>query len=114
MKSALFRTQAIQSAGDVDFGAPVALMPWSWWALLGFLLTVALVTLIFLATATFPRKETATGLLRYSEGEIRVAPPPSRAGIVTALHVRDGQKVQAGDVLAFVTTEQRLAGGGCL
>ena len=84
-------------------------MPWSWWALSGFFLVVTTATLVFLATATFPRKESAAGILRYSNGEIRVT--AARAGIVTAIHVREGQRVTAGDLLAFVTTEQRLAQG---
>ncbi|MCX7379755.1 MAG: HlyD family efflux transporter periplasmic adaptor subunit [Alphaproteobacteria bacterium] len=37
---------------------------------------------------------------------------PPRSGIVTTLHVRDGEAVAEGDLLAFITTEQRLAEGG--
>ncbi len=32
-------------------------------------------SLIFLATATFPRKETVSGILRYPLGELRIASP---------------------------------------
>ena len=66
-------------------------------------------SLTFLATATFPRKETAAGILRYPLGELRIAPP--RNGILKSTFVRDGQDVAKGDLLAFVTTEQRMAEG---
>ena len=110
MASTLFRHQAIQASADAAMGVPMALMPRSWWALTGFFLSIAAGTLGFLATASFPRKEAASGILRFSRGEIRVTPP--RSGIVTTLHVRDGEAVAEGDLLAFITTEQRLAEGG--
>ncbi len=110
MAQALFRDQAITAATDFQFGAPIGLMPWSWWALSGFFLAVAALTMGFLATASFPRKEAAIGILRFSTGEIRITAP--RAGIVTAIHVREGQAVAKGDLLAFVTTEQLFAEGG--
>jgi membrane fusion protein len=77
--------------------------------LISFFVTFATAVIVFLATATFPRKEAAVGVLRYSLGEIRVT--ASRGGILTALHVQDGQTVEVGDLLAFVVTEQRLAAG---
>ena len=107
--SALFRPEAVRAASTRQFGRPVALMPLSWWALTGFFLAVALAAAAFLATATFPRKETAAGVLRHSLGELRVTPP--RAGIVRSIAVREGQEVAEGDVLAYVTTEQRLDAG---
>ena len=107
--SALFRPEAVRAASARQLGQPVALMPRSWWALTGFFLTVACAAVAFLATATFPRKETAAGVLRHSLGEVRVT--PSRAGVLRSVVVRDGQEVAEGDVLAYVTTEQRLAGG---
>ena len=107
--ASLFRGAAVRAAADVSFGAPIALMPWSWWGLSSFFLAIALAAVTFLATATFPRKENAPGIVRYSNGEIRTTAP--RPGIVTAIHVHEGQQVARGDLLAFVTTEQRLAQG---
>src|SRR5436853_5654036 len=109
MRPDLFRAEALQAASGNRLGIPIALMPWSWRALTLFFLSFVVCVVVFLATATFPRKEAAVGVLRYSLGEIRVT--ASRAGIVTALHVQDGQTVEAGDLLAFVATEQRLAMG---
>jgi membrane fusion protein len=109
MRPNLFRSQALQAASTYRLGNPIALAPWSWWALTVFFSTFAVCVVAFLATATFPRKEPAVGVLRYSKGEIRVT--ASRGGIVTALYVQDGQTVEAGDLLAFVTTEQHLHGG---
>ena len=109
MTNSLFRTEALRASTDKAFGAPIALMPRSWWTLTAFFLAVATTTLVFLSTATFPRKETATGILRYPLGELRISPP--RAGILRSVMVRDGQDVKEGAVLAFITTEQRMAEG---
>lgn len=109
MTSALFRQEALRATSEQQLGAPIALLPWSWWALTGFFAAFAVGALTFLATATFPRKETAAGILRYPLGELRIAPP--RAGILKAVFVHDGQRVSDGDVLAFITTEQRMAEG---
>jgi membrane fusion protein len=108
-RSPLFRAEAVRAAGDISFGSPIALLPKSWWALTGFFALFGAATITFLATATFPRKESAAGILRYSQGELRITAP--RPGIVTAIHVRDGQTVAAGDLLAYVNTEQLLALG---
>ena len=105
----LFRHQAVSAVSRSEFGTPVALIPRSWWLLFGFLLVFSVCTIAFLATATFPRKESAAGVLRHSLGEIRIAAP--RSGIVRALYVADRQAVKAGDPLVFITTEQRLADG---
>ena len=78
---ALFRDTALAAATDAEVGAPVSLMPISWWGLTGFFTAAVLACVTFLATATFPRKESAPGILRYSLGEIRLTAP--RAGIVT-------------------------------
>lgn len=109
MSTGLFRREALLATSEQQFGAPVALMPWSWWALTGFFAAFAVGALTFLATATFPRKETAAGILRYPLGELRIAPP--RGGVLKQVFVRDRQAVSEGDVLAFITTEQRMAEG---
>src|SRR5689334_8157734 len=109
MRPDLFRPEALQAASGKQLGSPIAFMPWSWRALTIFFVSFAVCVVVFLATATFPRKEAAVGVLRYSLGEIRVS--ASRSGIVTALYVQDGQTVEAGDLIAFVATEQRLAAG---
>ncbi len=109
MTAALFRREALLATSEQQFGAPIALLPWSWWALTGFFAAFAVSALTFLATATFPRKETAAGILRYPLGELRIAPP--RSGILKTVFVHDGQEVAEGEVLAFITTEQRMAEG---
>lgn len=107
--SGLFRDEALAVASDRSLGGPVALMPWSWWVLTGFLIAFAASTVVFLATATFPRKEAVAEVLQYSRGAIRVLAP--KAGIVTSILVHDGQRVHVGEALAYVTTEQWLASG---
>ncbi len=109
MGMALFRQEASQATSEQQLGAPIALLPWSWWTLTGFFMAFMVGSLAFLAMATFPRKETVAGILRYPLGELHITPP--RSGILKSTFVRDGQDVAEGDVLAFVTTERRMAEG---
>lgn len=109
MTTGLFRSEVLLATSEQQFGAPVVLMPWSWWALTGLFAAFAVSILAFKATATFPRKETAAGVLRYPLGELRIS--PSRAGVLKQVFVRDGQTVSEGEVLAFITTEQHMAEG---
>ena len=81
----LFRQEALQATSEQQLGVPIGLVPWSWWALTGFFVALATGALIFLATATFPRKETAAGILRYPLGELRIT--PARSGILKAAFV---------------------------
>ena len=109
MTGSLFREQALLATAEQRHGSPISLLPWSWFGLPGFFVAFAAAAAVFLATATFPRKETAAGILGYPLGELRIA--PSRPGILRAMYVHDGQEVAEGDILAYVTTEQRLAEG---
>ncbi len=51
-------------------------------------------------------------MLRPAEGEARVM--VQRAGFVTGIAVREGERVEAGDVLATVVSDAKMRGGGLL
>lgn len=70
---------------------------------------MAIAIIIFLATSTFSRKESAAGVLNFSHGELRIV--AAKAGVVRTLYVREGQEVEAGTPLILVSTEQQLDGG---
>ncbi|MGO4339804.1 HlyD family secretion protein [Labrys sp. KB_33_2] len=106
----LFRQEAFAHARQLDFGAPVASKPVAWTILVWFLLLFGVTVALFLCFAKFARKETATGILNFSRGELRVLAP--RAGTVRELFVTEGKTVNAGDRLAWISTEQQLTGGG--
>jgi len=105
----LFREEAISFADKETWGRPVSSMPISWISLTLLLSAITSATIIFLATATFSRKESAVGVLNFSNGELRIVPP--KAGVIRTLYVHEGQEVAFGTQLALVSTEQQLASG---
>jgi membrane fusion protein len=64
---------------------------------------------LFLASATYARKETARGIIRAIGGDTRVTAP--HGGIVRKLLVVDGDRVEHGAPLAIISTERTLASG---
>ncbi len=105
----LFRQEVLRHRGDRLHGDVSIAVPVSWQAL-GFLLLAALATAaVFLATARYSRTETVAGAIVVDRGVAAVI--PSRAGTVTDLPAREGQRVAAGAILARIRAEEDLSGG---
>jgi len=108
----LFRKEALQHRterlhGEVNLAVPVA------WQAIGYLLLAALAAaLIFLATASYSRIETATGAIVLDRGVAAIV--PSRPGIVADLLVREGQRVDQGRPLVRIRSEEDMTGGATM
>jgi membrane fusion protein len=89
---------------------PVA--PLSWQLLGTFIIVCIAVVVFFLGTAEYARKETAGGSLVAAGGAVRVS--ALRSGVVTALAVKEGDRVMAGQPLFTVASRQGLEAGGTL
>ena len=106
----LFRKEVLEHRadrlhGDVHISVPLS------WQLIGYTLMIALVAaLAFLFAASYARVETVTGAIVLDKGVASIV--PSRPGIVTAVSVREGQHVRAGDPLVQIRSEEDMAGGG--
>ena len=111
-RQALFRKPALEHRADRLHGDVHLAVPMSW-QLIGYLLLVALIAaIVFLCTASYARVEIATGVVVLDTG---VAPiVPSRAGVVTAVNVREGQVVRAGEPLITIRAEEDLAHGATM
>lgn len=107
--SDLFRKEALDALIKPSLPSPISVLPTSWALVTGMLGSFAVGAIVFLTVQTFPRKETAIGITRYSQGEMRIV--PSRSGILNSVYVTDGQVVKKNSVLALITTEQRLREG---
>jgi membrane fusion protein len=108
-RPALFRPEAVafqrqRQSGEVAILQPVAskLLFWS-------LAVVFMLIVVFLFVAQYARKETVVGYLTPSGGVAKVMVP--RAGIVTAVHVTEGEEVEAGKPLMTVAVDQTTADG---
>lgn len=98
------RHRADRLHGSVSLATPLA------WQAIGFLLLTALVVTIgFLASASYARVEVVSGAVTLDKGVATII--PSRAGVVAALEVSEGERVRAGDVLARIRSEEDLIGG---
>lgn len=94
-----------QLYGDVHLALPIS------WHLIGLTLFLILVaSLIFLATASYDQVETVSGTVALDRGVVPVV--PQGAGMVSTIHVGEGQAVAAGMPLVDVRTEASLSGGG--
>lgn len=108
--SELFRREAVEHArrrltGSVSLALPLST------SLLGlFLAGIVLAALIFASLATYARKETVQGWITTPGGLLRVQ--ARQGGVVQAVDVRAGQKVQAGEHLATLSGSIETARGG--
>ncbi len=108
----LFRPQAVAAATGEHSSVSLPVAPLSWRLLGGFVVAWSLVVVVFLGTAEYARKETASGALVAAGGAVRIS--PMREGVVTRLMVREGDRVAAGQPLFTVASRQGLEAGGTL
>jgi len=112
VQQSLFRPQAVTAATGEHSSVSLPVAPISWHLLGGFILACFAALILFLGTAEYARKETASGALAMTGGAVRVS--PMRSGVVTAVMVRDSDRVAAGQPLFIVTSRQGLEAGGTL
>lgn len=108
----LFREEVLRHRserlhGEINLAIPVA------WQLIGLTLLGGLVAaLVFLGTAAYGRVETVTGSVVLDLGLAPIL--PTRPGIISAVHVKEGQVVVAGAPLVQVRAEEDMSNGGTM
>lgn len=106
----LFRKEVLEKRSDRLQGEISLAIPMSWQAI-GILLLAGLGSVIvFLATATYSQVETVSGSITLDKGVAQII--PSRAGIITAIPVSEGQEVHVGDPLVLIRSGEFVGGGG--
>ena len=106
----LFRQEAIEfQRGQREFGEITLLQPVSTKLLAWLLTAVVAAAIVFLCFTQFSRKQTVPGFLIPAAGTMKVF--PTREGVVSDLHVEEGQHVEAGDPLFTVSTPEVAADG---
>jgi membrane fusion protein len=109
MPASLFRPEVAYHNSAKLLGDTTLALPVSYLATTGFLALVVTAVLAFLLVGTYARREHVSGFLVSTIGIAKVMPP--RPGVITALHVREGQFVSHGDALLTVSAEQTTDGG---
>lgn len=107
--SDLFRKEAVQHAARRLSGDVILASSLSSKVLAALLMAAVLAGVAFAATASYARKETVSGWLTPKGGMIRLA--ARQGGIITGLHVSEGQMVAVGQPIATLTLSSALTGG---
>ena len=106
----LFRQEALDfQRVHHDWGTVSALQPKMLSALSWLVVASAIAISLFVLFASYARKETAIGYLTPSTGTAKIFTP--RASTIRKVHVHEGDKVAAGDMLLSLDMDQ-LAGDG--
>jgi membrane fusion protein len=106
----LFRPEAVQALAP-RLAGDIVLLPGSgsrWIAMAATATLLGLIALLFWGRYT--QRTTVVGQLLPSLGLVRVAAP--QAGVLIEKRVREGQKVQRGDVLFVIDSDRLSAAGG--
>ena len=103
--SPLFRPEALAAHTELSWGRPIGLIPLSWTIVSVFLAVLVAAVAVFLATATYSRKETVRGILKPVGGETRVL--ATQGGVLRALYVSEGALVERGTPLAKISARRR-------
>jgi membrane fusion protein len=93
----LFRDEALKAQGDRLLGEVVIAQPVSIRILVFFATFMFLCISLFIASATYARKETVTGYISPAHGIVRVN--ANQPGVVSALLVKEGDEVEVGTPL---------------
>ncbi len=106
----LFRQEVMEARRGEWLGSIIIAAPLSRWVLTLLAVALAAAILLFLVFGHYTRRETVAGQLVPSAGLLNIVAPS--AGTLSKLHVHDGQRVKAGDVLLELSSDQDSAALG--
>lgn len=105
--SNLFRSEALSAQVDLLEGDILLTRSWSSWIVFGLALFIIAVVFVFLCFTRYTKRTDTTGMLVPHGGAIMIVPPSP--GIVSIIHVEEGQYVHAGDSLFTLKDERHLS-----
>ena len=105
----LFRPEAVEHHGRRLYGEIILATSLKSWILTALVTTIVAVIGLALAFGSFPRKETVYGQIVPSQGLSKVI--VETGSVISAVHVRLGQKVARGDLLLTLQPQNRQQDG---
>ena len=102
--------QAVEHVGSRQYGTVILARSLSHRFLTLFFMSVALAIVAFFAFFSTTRKAQCQGVLMPTSGVVRIV--PTQVGVVTAIRVKEGQMVKAGDVLFVLSSERSSSSTG--
>lgn len=109
VNSPLFRPEVTAALGSQWMGAIRLAQPISAWLIAGVALFVAAALIAFLSLGSITKKARVTGITVPTGGNISIAAP--NAGVLVQSHVKEGDVVQAGQVLFTLSTQRQNSQG---
>ncbi len=103
----LYRAEAMAAQTGRLEGDILLARSWSSWLVFGIVLTLIAITVLFISFASYTKRTNATGMLVPNGGAIIIATPAP--GLISAVHVEEGQTVHAGDTLFTLRDERHLS-----
>lgn len=100
----LYRKEAVEGQSNRIDGEILLVQSWSSWMIFWIVALLIVITVTYLFLSTYTKRTTATGQLVPNGGAISIGAPIS--GTVASVHVVEGQKISAGDLL-FTIKDQR-------
>ncbi|CTP91860.1 HlyD family secretion protein [Xanthomonas graminis] len=110
MSHSLFREEVMQARRTSWLGGISLVQPLQAWVFASAAAIAATSVVIFLCIGTYTHRSTVTGQLVPTKGLATVMAPAT--GVVTRLDVREGQRVEAGQILAVVTVPRATLASG--
>jgi len=107
--SPLFRSEVTAALGSNWMGAIRLAQPISAWLIASVALILAFALIAFLSLGSMTKKARVTGITVPTAGNISVAAP--NPGVLTQSHIKEGDLVQAGQVLFTLSTQRQNSQG---
>jgi len=102
--SLLFRQEALENKKQRLWGEVVLIQPFSFYLLTGAVTIVVVIIAIFLIYGTYAQRENVSGYLIPDTGLVKVY--ATNSGLVTEVHVSEGDHVIKGDLLLTISTKK--------
>jgi len=100
----LFRQEAIDNRRERLWGEVVLIQPFSFYLITGAVTVMVIVVAVFLIYGTYARRENVTGYLLPDKGLVKIY--AIQSGLVTDVHVTEGDQVGKGDLLFTISTQK--------
>ncbi len=102
--TALFRQESLDNRRERLWGEVVLIQPLSFYLITGVVTIAVILIAIYLIYGTYARRENVSGYLLPDKGLVKIY--AIQSGIVTDVHVNEGDKVSKGDVLFTISTQR--------
>lgn len=106
-EDSLFRSEALVHQKDRLYGEVLLLQPFSYRLMTGCAVALLILTIFFLCWGTYTKKETVKGLIVPDKGIVKIF--GQQQGVITTIHVAQGQLINEGDPLFTVTSDKSQA-----